>query len=311
MISLGIVVLLVAGPAIRAEVAMKEEGLAAINGTELWVKRMGSGEPIVVVHGGPVLEHGYLLPHLAPLAEHYELVFFDQRLSGRSAPEVEESSVRLANLAEDIEALRKALGLGRIHVMGHSWGGLLAMHYAVRYESNLRSLVLLDTMAASTALWRREQGILGEMMTDELRAERQAILATDAFAERRPEAIEKLLKLSFKAQFHDPAKLDRLELYVPEDYMARSQRFGKLGPDLESFDLHEELKSLKVPALVLFGDAEPGADLGGAAIHEALQASEFVLIEEAGHFPFIEQQEAVLSAVVEFLREIEALAAAE
>ncbi|MCP4203580.1 MAG: alpha/beta fold hydrolase [bacterium] len=287
------------------------EGLEAVNGTELWVKRMGSGEPIVVVHGGPVLEHGYLLPHLAPLAEHYELVFFDQRLSGRSAPEVEESSVRLANLAEDIEALRKALGLKRIHLMGHSWGGLLAMHYAVRYESNLSSLVLLDTMAASAALWRQEQGILGEMMTDELRAERQAILVTEAFAERRPEAIEKLLKLSFKTQFHDPAKLARLELYVPEDYMARSQLFDKLGADLESFDLHEELKSLMVPALVLFGDAEPGAVLGGAAIHKALPASEFVLIEDAGHFPFIEQQEAVLGAIVEFLREVEAVATAE
>ncbi len=291
---------LLIGPLIRVDLAVAE-GLEAVNGTELWVKRMGSGEPILVVHGGPVLEHGYLLPHLAPLAEDYELIFFDQRLSGRSAAEVEEDTIRLADFVEDIEALRVALKLGRVHLMAHSWGGLLAMHYALRYESNLRSLILLDSMAASSALWQAEQEAVAERVTEEDTLERQAIMATEAFAARRPEAIGELLKFSFEMQFHDRAKVEGLELYVPEDYMARSQRFSKLAPDLEDFDLHEELKALRVPALILYGDAEPGAALGGAAIHEALQGSELVLIEAAGHFPFIEQSDAFLSAVRKFL----------
>jgi len=291
---------LLVGPLVQVGFAVAE-GLEAVNGTELWVKRMGSGEPILVVHGGPVLEHGYLLPHLAPLAEDYELIFFDQRLSGRSAPEVEEGSIRLTDFVEDIEALRVALKLERIHLMAHSWGGLLAMRYAVRFEPNLRSLILLDSMAASSALWQAEQETVVEGVTEEDKLERQEIMATEAFAARRPEAIEQLLRLSFKAQFHDPAKLGDLELYVPEDYSERSRRFGKLGPELESYDLHAELKVLEVPTLVLYGDAEPGAALGGAAIHEALQGSELVLIEAAGHFPFIEQSDAFLSAVRKFL----------
>ena len=61
-------------------------GLLSLNGTKLYVKTMGSGEPIIVIHGGPVLEHGYLLPHLEPLSRDYRLIFFDQRLSGRSSP---------------------------------------------------------------------------------------------------------------------------------------------------------------------------------------------------------------------------------
>lgn len=277
------------------------EGLVAVNGTELWVKRLGAGEPIVVVHGGPLLDHGYLLPHLEPLAADHELIFFDQRLSGRSAPSVEESSVRLTEFAEDIEALRIALGLERIHLMAHSWGGLIAMSYALRYEPNLRSLMLLDSMPASATLWRQEQAILAENIPEADRAERQAILATEAFAARRPEAIEKLLRLSFRPQFHDPAKLDQLDLYVPDDHPERSRQFAVLRSDLESFDLNSDLGGLTVPTLVLFGRAEPGATLGGPALHQALPVSELVIIEEAGHFPFIEQSEAFLSAVREFL----------
>lgn len=278
------------------------EGLRSVNGTELWVKRLGAGEPIVVVHGGPLLEHGYLLPYLEPLADDYELVFFDQRLSGRSAPEVEESTVKLATFAEDIEALRVELGLGPIHLLAHSWGGLLAMRYALDHGEHLRSLILLDSMAASAKLWREEENLLAEKVTEEDRARRQAILASEDFAAGRPAAIEKLLRLSYAAQFHDPSKADGLPLYVPEDYVARSRRFAALRPDLESFDFHVRLAGLEVPALVLYGASEPGAALGGAALHAALPNSEWVLIPDAGHFPFVEQRDAFLAAVRKFLR---------
>ncbi len=228
-------------------------------------------------------------------------MFFDQRLSGRSAPAVDESTVRLSTFAADIEALRVELGLGPIHLMAHSWGGLLALRYALDHGEHLRSLVLLDSMAASSTLWREEEQRVAEKVTEEDRAERQAIVESEAFATRRPEAIEKLLKLSFAAQFHDPAKVEDLDLYVPEDYSERSRRFAALGPELESFDFHGELAGLEVPTLVLYGASEPGAALGGAALHEALPNSELVLLPDAGHFPFIEQRDAFLAAVRQFL----------
>lgn len=280
-----------------------QDGLVAVNGTELFVERVGAGEPIVIVHGGPVLEHGYLLPHLTPLADDYELVFFDQRLSGRSAPSVDADSVRLATFVDDIEALRVALGLGRIHLMGHSWGGLLAMRYALSYPPNLRSLLLISSMAASGDLWRQEEAVLGERITEQDNQERAAIRASEAFAARRPQAIAQLLMLSFRPQFHDPRKLAELHLYVPDDYVERSRQFGALAPELESFDLHDGLESLDVPTLILYGDDEPGGPLGGAAIHERIAGSRYVTIEKAGHFAFIEQPAAFLSAVRGFLAE--------
>lgn len=275
--------------------------LFAVNGTELWVRRVGAGEPAVVVHGGPLLEHGYLVEHLEPLARDYELIFFDQRLSGRSAAEVEEGSVSLVNFAEDIEALRVALGPDRIHLVGHSWGGLLAMQYAILHPEHLASLTLLNPMAASSALWQQEQQALGSLSSEGDASKRQQIMATEAFAARRPEAIEQLLRLSFEPQFKDRSRVEDLDLFVPEDYAERSQRFAALGPDLESFDLHDALTGLDVSALILYGDSEVGATLGGPAIHEALRGSKFVLVENAGHFPFIEQPEVFMTTVRDFL----------
>jgi proline iminopeptidase len=293
--------LIVLGADADAARGIRQEGLVPVNGTELYVTRSGNGEPIVVVHGGPMLEHGYLQPHLAPLSDSFELVFFDQRLSGRSAPKVDPASVRIATFVDDIEALRVALDLGPIHLLGHSWGGLLAMRYGLRYPQNLRSLILISPMAASSELWLREEGVVAERVSDRDRQERDAVSATEEFADGKPEAIEQMLRLSVRPQFHDPSKLRELQIYVPDDYQDRSAQFGAMGVDLESFDFHDELESLAVPTLIIYGAAEPGGPIGGAAIDQRLPDSRRVTIPAAGHFPFLEQPQAFLDAVREFL----------
>lgn len=281
--------------------AAATERLVQVNGTELFVKRLGDGEPILVVHGGPVMEHGYLLPHLEPLAESHELIFYDQRLSGRSAGATDTESVRVATFVDDIEALRRELNLGAIHLMAHSWGGMLAMRYAIRYGDNLRSLILLDSMAASSELWQTEQTALAERITPEARAEVEAFRKTKAFQQHEPGTIATMLRMSFRTQFTDPATLELLELYVPDDYVARSSQFGAMMVDLESFDFHAALTSVTVPALVLYGTDEPGATFGGTAIADALPNATYALIPNAGHFPFIENPAAFFVTVREFL----------
>ncbi|GMR13989.1 MAG: prolyl aminopeptidase [Gemmatimonadota bacterium] len=275
--------------------------LTPVNGTELFVTRLGEGEPIIVVHGGPMLEHGYLLPHLEPVAETHELILYDQRLSGRSAPEVDSASVRLQTYVDDIEALRTTLGLKRIHLMGHSWGGLLAMNYAIRYGENLKSLILLSPMSPSTALWQQEEKALAELVTDADRAEMQTIRQTEAFAQRRPEAIAELLRTSFKAQFHDRSLINELRIYVPDDYASRSAQFGYMTADLTDFDLQDALAGVDVPTLIIYGAAEPSAEIGGPVLDELLPNSELVVIENSGHFPFIEQPDTLLATVLDFL----------
>lgn len=289
--------------AVGIERAAMQGELVAVNGTELFVLRLneGGGEPILIVHGGPVLEHGYLEPWLAPLADGHELVFYDQRLSGRSAGEVDPESVRVATFVDDIEALRVTLGLGRIHLLGHSWGGHLAMQYAIRHGESLRSLLLLDSMAASSALWQQEQAVLAERISEQDRAEMERLRGSEAVAAGDPEAIARLLLASFRAQFHDRAKLDSLRLYVPDDYLSRSRQFGTMMVDLTDFDLHERLAEISAPTLVLYGAGEPGLEHGGRAILEHIPGAQLVVIEDAGHFPFLEQPETTLAAIREFL----------
>ncbi|MEZ4703030.1 MAG: alpha/beta fold hydrolase [Rhodothermales bacterium] len=277
------------------------DGLMPINGTELYVKQMGAGEPIVVVHGGPVLEHGYLLPHLAPLADDYRLIFFDQRLSGRSAAQVDSADVTMAMFVEDIEQLRTELGLGTIHLMGHSWGGQLAMRYAMAHPEALRSLVLLDPMPPSVALWQQEEAELSRRDTPADSAARAAIMASDAFQARDPDAIRQLLLLSFKPQFYNAARLDSLHLYVPPDYMDRSARFGYLWPELSEYDLLPGLADVRTPTLILYGDNEPAASISGIPLERTMPNARLVTIPASGHFPFIENRDAFFREVRAFL----------
>ena len=122
-----------------------EEGTKKVNGAELYYKIMGSGEPIVILHGGPGLEHTYFLPQMGELAKNYKLIFYDQRTSGGSISSTDSSSITLGNFVEDLEGIRKAFDLDKMNLLGHSWGGMLAMFYATKYPENLNSLMLISS----------------------------------------------------------------------------------------------------------------------------------------------------------------------
>ena len=114
-----------------------------IRDVSLFVKVMGQGYPLVLMHGGPGLDHTTLLP-LQPLADQFTLVFYDHRCNGRSEG-AEVSSMTFENLTADADALRQTLGFDQWAVLGHSFGGNVALEYALRYPQSLSHLVLMDT----------------------------------------------------------------------------------------------------------------------------------------------------------------------
>ena len=276
-------------------------GFVSINGTELYFNRMGSGEPMIVVHGGPLLEHGYLVPYLKPLSDRYELIFYDQRLSGRSSADLDSTEIGLDILVDDIEGIRNKFDLDKIHLTGHSWGALLAMKYALKYPSNLRSLVLLNAMPASSELWNREEEIIAERITREDRLRRQAIVTSDLFQDNRPKAVEELLLLFFRNQFQDETLTDSLDFEIPDDYSERGRRFGYIMNDIENYNLHPELSAMKVPTLLVYGSIEPATSISGPKLQQTLPNSEMIVIEDAGHFPFVEKPDLFLARLREFL----------
>src|SRR5512135_3342987 len=114
-----------------------------IRDVSLFVKVMGQGYPLVLMHGGPGPDHTSLLA-LQPLADQFTLVFYDHRCNGRSMG-AEASSMTFENLTADADALRQALGFDKWAVLGHSFGGYVALEYALRYPHSLSHLLLVDT----------------------------------------------------------------------------------------------------------------------------------------------------------------------
>src|SRR5437868_9870665 len=129
-----------------------KEGFIDANGVLIYYMELGRGAPLLVVHGGPGASHDYFLPYLLPLARHYRLVFIDERGSGQSEKLEEVSAYTVDNMVEDVEAVRRALNLGQISLLGHSYGGVLAQAYALKYQKNLSHLILGSTFSSTKAM---------------------------------------------------------------------------------------------------------------------------------------------------------------
>ncbi|GAA0893093.1 proline iminopeptidase-family hydrolase [Fulvivirga kasyanovii] len=284
------------------KVIHSEDGTKVINGSDVYYKITGSGPPMIVIHGGPVLDHSYFLPHFNTLSNNHQLIFYDQRACGKSSVDIDTSSMSVAGFVDDIEQLRKKLNLEKIDLLGHSWGGLLAMYYAIQYPQNLNHLILSNSIPASTEGWQAEEQQLASRITKEDSLTRIEIMNSDEMKNRSASAIKKLMMLSFKTQFHNKNLLDSLRVYIPEDFMARSAKFRYLGKDLASFDLYDDLRKVSVPTLIIYGEEEPAATLSGKALEEAIPHAKLAIIPRSGHFPFVEQPELYFSTIEQFVK---------
>src|SRR5947209_16683964 len=145
---------LAAGPQIFAQPVNypMQEGFIDANGVMIYYKTFGHGAPLMIVHGGPGASHDYFLPYLLPLARHNRLIFIDERGSGKSEKLEDPAGYTVENMVEDVEAVRRGLNLGRISLLGHSYGGVLAQAYALKYQGNLAHLVLCSTFSSTKAM---------------------------------------------------------------------------------------------------------------------------------------------------------------
>jgi len=281
-----------------------EEGTKEINGTQLYYKVVGQGEPILIIHGGPGLNHKYLFHNLQFLTDRYQLIFYDQRASGRSSLTLDSNSVTIDNFIQDIDELRNTFGIEKLNIMAHSWGGLLAMKYAIKHPENTKSLILISSVGASSEISTMANQSLVERFTQEDSMHRAEIIQTDEFQKREPNAIESLMKIAFKHQFYNIIFLDSLNLSLNKDYIKTSQLLQNLAKDLTKYDFHSDLKKIQSPTLLIYGSHDPLTELAGTRIHESIEKSEFKILDNCGHFPFIEKKDEFKSIVVIFLEAI-------
>lgn len=278
------------------------EGFLEINGSQVYYKTMGEGEPLVIVHGGPVLDHSYLLPHLEPLAEDFQLIFYDQRAAGKSSIDVDSKTMSLDGFIEDIEQVRQQLNLGKINLLGHSWGGMLAMNYAIKYDQHLNHLILSNASAPSVADAQQEAFLVAQKMTKRDGDKLDNLASSGLLRTEDPSgAIKEMMMISYRVHMYDTGNMDRLELSIPKDFMLRSEAYRTLNPDLANYDLYDQLRQVSTPTLVVFGESEPAVQLHANRMVGAFENGELFVVKGAGHFPFIENSKSYVSKVVSFL----------
>lgn len=284
-----------------------DSGFVQSGDASLFYRTLGSGPALLVLHGGPGLEHSYLLPGLEPLARDHRLIFYDQRGSGRSDAPLDSSSISLENFLADLDRVSRQVAGGEATILGHSWGGLLAVLYASRYPERVRSLVLMSPIEPGQRYreetTRRQRA--GRSSRDS--AAIAELVDSKAFRSRNPEAVNQLYRLSFRSTFADTGLASRL----PVDFTARTARAAGTVPELllgplGDYDFWDRLERIQAPALVVHGSEDPIPSAMAREMSRRMPDARFELISAAGHFPFVEAPEALFSPVRRFLKGREA-----
>jgi proline iminopeptidase len=274
--------------------------MISIRDVSLFVKVMGHGYPLLLMHGGPGLDHTSLLA-LQPLADQFTLIFYDHRCNGRSAG-AEVSSMTFENLTADADALRQTLGFDQWAVLGHSFGGNVALEYALRYPQNLSHLILMNT--GGDQWWVNQNA-------PELLAKRgyhaNVVQAARRFYNGQLTPGE-FLRTSMKfmsAYFYRNFLLVMAhEVFSagPRPKMRAEPLIFGYSQLLKDWTVMDRLSEIKVPTRVIAGRY----DFLFPPEHQAILAdrlpnAELVLIERAGHNPQMEQSAQVISAIRDFM----------
>jgi proline iminopeptidase len=270
-----------------------------IRDVSLFVKVVGQGYPLLLMHGGPGLDYTTMLP-LQPLADQFTLVFYDHRCNGRSEG-ADVSSMTFENLTADADALRQRLGFDKWAVIGHSFGGNVALEYALRYPQSLSRLVLMNT--GGDQWWVNQNA-------PEILAKRGYRASTVQAARRfyngqvtPGEFLPTIMKFSSAYSYHNsPLGLVK-ELILGHMPKTRPEAliFGYTQL-LNNWTVMDRLSEITVPTLIVAGRY----DFLFPPEHQAILAdrlpnADLVLIERAGHNPHMEQQTEVIEAIRRFL----------
>ncbi|HWZ43272.1 MAG TPA: proline iminopeptidase-family hydrolase [Candidatus Saccharimonadales bacterium] len=293
-----------------------QEGFVDANGVLIYYKIVGRGAPLVIVHGGPGASHEYFLPHLLPLARTNKVIFIDERGSGRSEKLQDVTKYTVEAMVEDVEAVRLALGLGKINLLGHSFGGVLAQAYALKYQKNLTHLILGSTFSSTSAFnkilaWEKGQ------MPEAQRKKLQELEDAGLFGKgkpwekgRYPDDYAELAwgdgYFPYLYQNHPDPNYDPKGGNTTNSWDLYREMWGSHGEfivdgNLKSVEYTEKLPGIHVPTLVICGDHDESDPSLSKTMHEKIAGSKLVVLPQSGHLTFVDQPEIFMRSVNEFL----------
>jgi len=266
-------------------------------GANIYYEVIGSGKgtPLVLANGGPGFDHMYF--HVTDawneIAKTRPVVFYDQRGNGRSGALKEGQTCNLADQVQDLNDLLDHLGYKQVDLLGGSWGGYLAMAYAIKHPEKVERLILVDSAAPkfSDTAFRFD-----DIFPDKIAQE-----AANTKTLGAKEAADKNMRIYFSMIFYSEEKRD--------GFIAKSSTFAidnKVGRmiinDIRDRDLNPEIAKFKFPVLVMTGRFDINvAPTTAYKIHQAIPDSQFVVFEKSGHLPFYEEPEKFVRVMNQFM----------
>lgn len=279
--------------------------------TTLYSRAIGQGLPVIVLHGGPDFDHGYLLPELDRLSDAFRLLYYDQRGRGRSAENVQPEDVTLASDLDDIDRVRRYYELDTIVFLGHSWGAVLALEYALRNPTRVSHLILMNPAPVSARDLAAVQNAYLERLGAAMDRQR-AIVASAAYQSGEPEAVTARYRIHFQPSLKRPEDYERMMARMKAGFVSQGKdgilkaraveaRLMSDTWNVPDYDLLPKLGGLAIPTLVIAGDHD---FMVGAAerIARAIPRAELVTVKNCGHFAFLECAGEVRNAVDNFVR---------
>lgn len=286
-----------------------DEGKVTVEqGYQIWYRRIGdTGIPVLILHGGPGAGHDYLEP-LEGLATDRPVIFYDQLGCGRSDQPDDRNLWQIERFVAEIDTVRIALGLDRVHLLGQSWGGWLAIEYMLTRPSGIASLVLAST-SASVPQFVAEASRLKAELPMETRETMKRYEEAKDFRNPEYEAATMVFYQNYLCRLSEwpdcimrsIANLDGNAVY---ETMNGPNEFMVVG-NLKKWDRTDRLEEISVPTLITVGRYDELTPACAETLHQGIAESRLVVFEESAHEAHIEETDRYLKVVSDFLADVE------
>jgi proline iminopeptidase len=281
------------------------EGFLTVGGFRIFYR--SEGEPtrgtVLGLHGGPGGCYDYLTPLFDLAKAGYRVVLYDQSGGGKSQRLKDPALYTIERYVEEVEGVRKALKLGKVHLYGHSWGGMLAQAYALKYQANLSSLTLSGTTPSIPVLMGETEKIFRTLPVD---------------------IRKKITKYESEGDFQNPDYVAAVEVFNhrhqalvdpwPEALKYAFETFSTpvgnamFGPNLVAvsgnmryWDVTDRLGTIKLPCLIICGDRDFLTPRLHELLHKKIRGSRFVIMKGVSHGSMWDARDAYVKHLVDFL----------
>lgn len=285
------------------------------DGVKLYYEKTGSGQPLILIAGGPGDSHAYFKPYFKQLQKKFTVIYFDARGRGRSTRLTDFALYSVDKDVEDLESLRRTLGFEKVHLFGHSYGGIVAQSYALAHPNNVRRVILCNTFHSAVGwqnnidncnrhiqesypdVWTRLMEMRKAMKSS---ATEWRALYDHCYATMYWYSVEKHKKHLSKyaaIQTSDDAFSEPVYYAIIGD-----DPDFEVGGSMKNLDLRPLIGQLKSPVLILTGRSDKVATTKQAfEIKELIPNAKIYIFEKSGHLPFAEENKSFTKVVRDFL----------